>query len=390
MIDHTTLLAGAALSAIVLAVMMFAACLVARQTGYLLTLAWGVLGIGLGCAALWLCRLTPNPWLAFATMALLTGGFLIIHRAIAQYVGDEKLSRTEIAAALSITAAGALVVAGYDGAGFLISYLATVVLLLQTASVFWRHRTVSPYLMAALTVLATISAVTFAFRAIVLFSDFRMAIGGAPDNWAEDLTALLAIPCITAFGPMALALHHVRAQVQLRSETITDALTGLHNRRALMASYGDQLFTADMAIIMFDLDHFKHTNDIFGHMVGDDVLKRFASIVKRYTIHGTNCFRLGGEEFALVVPAGADKRANDLAVKICVVFGAEVVSTPIGPLRSTVSAGVAWGRDGGTSLLDVLASADAALYEAKRSGRNRAVANRAPRPVNTLPAARSA
>ena len=82
-----------------------------------------------------------------------------------------------------------------------------------------------------------------------------------------------------------------------------------------------------MAIVMFDLDHFKRTNDIYGHPVGDKVLCRFAAVIRKYARTGVDAFRLGGEEFAIVMSRMTEERAHDLASKIGVAFGTEIVAT---------------------------------------------------------------
>jgi diguanylate cyclase (GGDEF)-like protein len=142
------------------------------------------------------------------------------------------------------------------------------------------------------------------------------------------------------------------------------------NRRGLTSHYGERPFGPFMAVVMFDLDHFKRTNDVYGHPVGDQVLCRFAAVIRKYARTGVDAFRLGGEEFAIVMSRMTEERAHDLASKIGVAFGTEIVPTPLGPLRSTVSGGIGFGGADGSSLDEVLAEADAALYAAKRAGRN--------------------
>ncbi|WP_287304027.1 GGDEF domain-containing protein [Mesorhizobium sp.] len=199
-------------------------------------------------------------------------------------------------------------------------------------------------------------------------------LGVAPDNWAERLNSAVAVACMTGLGALTLSLHHLQAQIELKTETMTDPLTGLMNRRALTAFYGERVFGPFMSVAMFDLDHFKKTNDVFGHPVGDQVLRRFAAVVRKYSRTGVDAFRLGGEEFVLVMSRMTEEKAYDIASKISVAFGTEVVATQLGPLRSTVSGGIGFGGTDGTSLDNVLAEADAALYAAKRAGRNRVVA----------------
>ncbi|TIO66153.1 MAG: GGDEF domain-containing protein, partial [Mesorhizobium sp.] len=195
---------------------------------------------------------------------------------------------------------------------------------------------------------------------------------------------------MTGFGALTLSLHHLQAQIELKAATMTDPLTGLMNRRALNELYGGRSFGPFMAIAMFDLDHFKTTNDVFGHPVGDQVLCRFAAVIKKYGRAGVDAFRLGGEEFALVLSRMTPEKAHDMASRIGVAFGTEIVPTQRGPLRSSVSGGMGFGAPDGRTLDEVLAEADAALYAAKRAGRNRVIAQRQEDQPDSGPALRSA
>ncbi|TIW74053.1 MAG: diguanylate cyclase, partial [Mesorhizobium sp.] len=117
-------------------------------------------------------------------------------------------------------------------------------------------------------------AVSFALCGLVLAIRGQWVLGLAPNNWAERLNSVVAVACMTGLGALTLSLHHLQAQIELKAETLTDPLTGLMNRRALNSLYGERAFGPFMAVVMFDLDHFKRTNDLFGHPVGDKVLCR--------------------------------------------------------------------------------------------------------------------
>lgn len=373
MIDFTTLLFGSAISTVVLALLIFGACLLVRQTGYLLTMGFGILGVGMSCTTLGLYRLGGVHWLGMATIVSLMTSFLLIHWAISQYMGRTKLGLFEISTVPAITLSGIVFGFGYDGAAFVLCFVVTAFLVSNTALVYWRHRREVPYLMDGLAFMGAATAAVFALRAFAIASAGQWVIGAAPFNWAEDLTAVMALGMVTAFGPMVVGLYHFQDRIKLISVATTDPLTGLANRRALNEQFGQALFTSKMAVIMFDLDHFKKANDVFGHQIGDEVLKRFAYVVARHTNNDTKGYRLGGEEFAVVTTRGGLLRADEIAKSINVSFGAEVVRTQLGPLRGTVSGGVASGSPAAQRLDEVLALADAALYEAKRAGRNRVV-----------------
>jgi diguanylate cyclase (GGDEF)-like protein len=121
--------------------------------------------------------------------------------------------------------------------------------------------------------------------------------------------------------------------------------------------------------MIFDIDHFKSINDRFGHPAGDEILKLFAAVVTN-TLRITDLSgRIGGEEFAALLPCSIDE-ALIAAERVREAFAASGVAADDVPVETTVSIGVA----GGPALteLDVLlAAADTALYQAKRSGRNR-------------------
>jgi diguanylate cyclase (GGDEF)-like protein len=181
-----------------------------------------------------------------------------------------------------------------------------------------------------------------------------------------------------------------RSQLHFQTLSRLDGLTGISNRphfieqaeRALELSRrtGEQL-----CIILCDLDHFKQINDKYGHATGDFVLKRTVSACKIHLGRNDLFGRFGGEEFALLLPAcdldGARLRSEQLRLAISGITAYQ------GTTRATVSAsfGIATTSQSGHELGQLLAHADAALYEAKRLGRNRVVTY-LQAPVNEAPA----
>lgn len=180
----------------------------------------------------------------------------------------------------------------------------------------------------------------------------------------------------------ALALSEARLHTiselheQLRQQALHDPLTGLYNRR-----YLDEFFQreaaralreqAPIAVVMLDLDHFKVLNDTYGHPVGDEVLCNLAKFLKGRLRESDAVFRLGGEEFLLILPAVAADEALALVSRI----GQELAEQPLpsrcGPLSITFSAGLVEYPRQAASLDQLLALADQALYRAKHAGRNR-------------------
>jgi len=160
-----------------------------------------------------------------------------------------------------------------------------------------------------------------------------------------------------------------------------DELTGAFNRRQLMQLLAEERDRAGRAsesfsVAIFDLDHFKNINDRFGHAGGDAVLKRFCALTSQ-AMRSTDRFaRYGGEEFVLLMPMTASiATATQAAERIRRVVGSEDWTATLGESATpvTVSAGVALWRTGET-VEELLARADAALYQAKDQGRDRCVA----------------
>ena len=150
-----------------------------------------------------------------------------------------------------------------------------------------------------------------------------------------------------------------------------DVLTGLLNRRALLRT-AEREFAAHgggrFCFAWLDIDHFKRVNDRFGHPAGDAVLMEIADVLARNVRRADVIGRMGGEEFAVCMPDVGLDEARAIAQRLRGAVAA--AATPAQPLRVTCSIGVARSR-AGDGLRDVMARADAALYEAKQAGRNR-------------------
>jgi diguanylate cyclase (GGDEF)-like protein len=169
-----------------------------------------------------------------------------------------------------------------------------------------------------------------------------------------------------------------RLQELLHEEAIRDMLTGLFNRRYMHEMLERELSRArrenrPVALIFFDLDHFKQVNDSCGHVAGDKVLQRLGSLIRERTRREDIACRYGGEEFMVILPGttleGALARADELRLAFAALsFEAEnLIHT-----RLTFSAGVAAFPENGQDTPALLAACDRALYKAKSNGRNRA------------------
>ena len=185
------------------------------------------------------------------------------------------------------------------------------------------------------------------------------------------------------------AAREVQAlQERLREQSTHDALTGLYNRRYLDEIIGPEMISAEahgyaVSVIISDLDHFKAINDRYGHVAGDEVLRTFGSLMRRYARASDIYCRYGGEEFLLVLPQVAEDIAVERAEQLRSAMAAARI--PVGALQITVTAsfGVATSPRDGRTGDELIAAADSALYAAKASGRNRVN-------VSSGPASRSA
>jgi diguanylate cyclase (GGDEF)-like protein len=178
---------------------------------------------------------------------------------------------------------------------------------------------------------------------------------------------------------LALSLANVRLREVLRSQSIRDPLTGLFNRRYMEETLEREVRRAQragrpMAVLMLDLDHFKQVNDDFDHDAGDALLREIGAALLRNLRREDVACRFGGEEFVLVLPeaslADAERRAEELRSEIKRLRVSDK-GRLLGPV--TISIGLAAYPEHGLAGDALLRSADAALYRAKREGRDRVV-----------------
>jgi diguanylate cyclase (GGDEF)-like protein len=153
-----------------------------------------------------------------------------------------------------------------------------------------------------------------------------------------------------------------------------DPLTGMFNRRGFAEATSrvierEALAGRPVTVMIFDIDHFKSINDRFGHPAGDEILKLFATVVINSLRISDLSGRVGGEEFAALLPCSLEEGVI-VAERVREAFADSGIAVDEGPVDTTVSIGVA-GGPAGTELEVLLAAADTALYQAKRGGRNR-------------------
>jgi len=225
-----------------------------------------------------------------------------------------------------------------------------------------------------------------------------MAAGcGAPVGWAviqamrginpvDDLSYTPILYAYLLFGTMlvfALFGYYVGCQeARMQQLSWRDPLTGLYNRRYFRERLDEQMASAGrentpVSLVYFDIDHFKHVNDTYGHAVGDDVLISLSRHVGHILRHNEIFARVGGEEFVVMVSSGGLEQASQLAGRIMHAVRKLKIEVEGGhpPVSVSLSLGVVEQRAGET-LTDFLGRADAAMYAAKQAGRNQMVIDR--------------
>lgn len=176
---------------------------------------------------------------------------------------------------------------------------------------------------------------------------------------------------------VALTLSNLRLRESLREQSIRDQLTGLYNRRHMEESLSREFSRASrhsqpLSVIILDVDHFKNFNDTYGHEMGDEVLRKLGETLRTFSRVEDIACRFGGEEFLLILPGAsaenAARRAEELRDTI---ENRMPVRHGDKKLRVTVSLGVSEFPEHAQSVETLITTADAALYDAKESGRNR-------------------
>jgi diguanylate cyclase (GGDEF)-like protein len=197
---------------------------------------------------------------------------------------------------------------------------------------------------------------------------------GWKDSWTLERETMVE----SYLSGAASALSNLHLLETMKQQANIDMLTGLYNRRFL-EDYARKLIAMarrkeqPLGFLMLDLDHFKTANDIFGHEVGDRILRQFAQTVTSAMRETNLASRFGGEEFLVLLPDTSARACMLVAERIRKAVARMVVpsgtDTPLP--QTTVSLGIAVYPDHGRTLEEILQAVDKALYESKRGGRNR-------------------
>ena len=369
-LDQLSILIAIGFSGASLGLTLFMMWIIGRSAMHLLNWSVGIAFIVTGVAFFGSVVENYNAGFLLVSFLLLIVGFGWLYAGSAKFCSN----RTDWTLAAVLVALGALPTTvafalGYSGIGTMVGNVAIGMMLLATAGQYWIARAESPLLMTANAMLYLIVAVSFVLCGYALAHEGQYILTARPSNWAEDINSIVVIAGLTGIGTLSLTLNQARIANRHKREAMTDALTGLLNRRALLQNSSDHV-PAGTALVAMDLDYFKKINDRFGHDSGDQALKAFAELI-RANIRPTDlAARMGGEEFCIVLSDANPRTSRDVAERIRTQIEAMAIPTASGPIRTTVSAGIAYST-GTESIRSLLMRADEALYEAKSAGRNR-------------------
>ena len=247
---------------------------------------------------------------------------------------------------------------------------------LLTAWEFWRSSEALASRSAAVFCLGLHGLISLSRVPAMLFFPVTESVQPLSGFWFAFIAFEAIVFCI-AVAFLLLAMAKERVELHYKTASRIDPLTGALNRRAFATMADRQIAKAiredfTVAILLFDLDHFKRINDVHGHQFGDDVLKLFCAITEAHLRPDDVFGRIGGEEFAICVPEADAMSARELADRISSAFAEAGQSLAHADTQTTVSVGIALsGKQ--ASLDELLAAADRGLYSAKRLGRNQVV-----------------
>lgn len=228
---------------------------------------------------------------------------------------------------------------------------------------------------AILTTVAALASVAVTATVVLILNAFGLDI-----RFGIAMAFALAIP-LAVTPPIGLVLIGLlfkvfRSEQEMRTLASYDTLTGLLSRHAFFESANSHVSLAnrnksEFVVLVMDLDHFKSINDHFGHPAGDAVLRLFGDVVNSVARRSDVVGRIGGEEFAMILPSTSTASALEFSNRLHKAIRQAVLKYGDSIIRYTASMGLASSTsENENDLEELLARADKALYEAKRNGRN--------------------
>ncbi|WP_346910330.1 GGDEF domain-containing protein [uncultured Roseibium sp.] len=373
--DKFTLLAANAVILVVFSIAFLAAFRDMKRARYWRT--WTVANLVLASALIFVfarahlpaavAHLVPN--------GLFLAGFALHWNAARQFAGNKPCGVRIWMPLTILVAAGLPALAMHD---YALIYTVTSVMLsalaFGTAREYWDMKATHLSSRHGLTLAYVLVGISFLVRVIQGVANWQNVDIGLPSDAVQTFHMLISLIYVSASGAFSLAIAFEQAVAEQRDAAHRDPLTGVYNRREfelrLKALLSDEARKA-FAVLQFDLDHFKQVNDRFGHVAGDEALQFCADLIK-WHLRDEDCLaRLGGEEFAAILP---DVSQED-AVRIAEAIRQSVAEAPLdfapAEFRLTLSAGVYHGTGGDLGHKGLMRCVDQGLYQSKNTGRNR-------------------
>jgi len=223
--------------------------------------------------------------------------------------------------------------------------------------------------------MASMSSLVVTLLAVTLLNQRGFGLQTSVAAYLAVAVALVVtLPFAWFLIDLLLRVH--RDEQEMRSLASYDSLTGLLSRHAFFDNANNYISLAQreknaFSVLVIDLDHFKLINDRYGHPAGDAVLKLFADVVNSVARRSDIIGRLGGEEFAMVLPSTTASEALEFSQRLHHAINQAVLKFNGSAIRYTVSIGLTeFDNASADSIDDLLAQADIALYQAKQAGRN--------------------
>jgi diguanylate cyclase (GGDEF)-like protein len=234
---------------------------------------------------------------------------------------------------------------------------------------------------AAVVIAVTVGSIALSVL-ISALAHLSMGLPMAASAWAVTLVCPAIIAPTMSWWMFDLVLKVERAHEQLRVLSTIDHLTGIFNRRYFMDRLGEELdratrYGTPFAVAFIDIDNFKRINDEHGHLGGDEILRQLTQTCAKQVREMDTLARIGGEEFALLLPQTSAEDAAHLVERLRANVAATRAKIGDGWLEVTVSIGLTSATREALDVNGILRLADEALYAAKRQGKNRLVARTA-------------
>lgn len=374
-VDKFTLMAANAVILIVFSVAYIAAFWDMKRARYWRTWTLANLAFATSLLAYIFAAVQPGIWVSLASNSLALIGFSLYWNAARQFGGCE-FCRAHVWLPLTILAVTSLLTITMNNPGltYCVTNLMLAVLAFRTAREYAGMKGDRFSSRHGLAFANAFIGISFSIQAIQgLVSGHYMATGPANDILLP-FHLIVILVYVSTGGAFSLAIAYERAVTEQREAAHRDPLTGVYNRRefelrlkALLAEQSRVPF----ALLQFDLDHFKGVNDRFGHVAGDEALQLCADIIK-WHLRDDDCLaRLGGEEFAALLP----DISKEEAIRIAETIRRSVADTRLdfapSDFRMTLSAGVYQGTGHELTHKALMRCVDRGLYRSKNSGRNR-------------------